>query len=108
MNMSCSVCFLGFVRGRKVEGDRKGWGEAPSQAPAELRWEPRVLTTWGALGRWVGDPARQLEGSLPTPQPFFGSRRGRKCHSRPCSEDEAQKGKATHQGHTANKGGPIP
>lgn len=24
--------------------------------PQKLRWKPRVLTTWGALGRCVGDP----------------------------------------------------
>lgn len=46
----------------------------PQCPPQELRWEPRVLTTWGALGRWVGDPAEAAErvGVPDLPWGIFG------------------------------------
>ena len=61
MNMSCSASFLRLERDWKAEGTEGRLGRgAPGQAPGPqgLTWEPRVLPTWGALGRWVGDTAQ--------------------------------------------------
>lgn len=65
MNMSGSASFLRFVRDWKAEGAGERLGRDPNLWPPgqalvshqELRLEPHMFTMWGALGRWVGDPA---------------------------------------------------
>lgn len=66
-----------------------------------------VCSPRGVPGAGGGRPSRgRLDGSLPTLQSLiFGSRRQGENHSRPCSEDEAKRGKATHPRSHSQQGG---
>lgn len=68
MNMSCSACFLRFVRDWKVEG--AGVLARPQPRRNSDGREPRVLTTWGARGRWGETQSRAAGWVLAYPAVF--------------------------------------